>query len=102
MACATPVIGSAVGGIRSTVRDGVSGYLVPPRKAAALADGLAELAANPALREAMGQAGRELAYRHYTWARVTSQIAAVYERAIQSQPPRNRTSLDLEATGASS
>lgn len=102
MACATPVIGSAVGGIRSTVRDGVSGYLVPPRRAAVLADGLAELAANPALRETMGQAGRELAYRHYTWARVTSQIAAVYERAIQSQPPRNRTSLDLEATGASS
>lgn len=35
MACATPVIGSHVGGIRTTVEDGTTGYLVPPRDPAA-------------------------------------------------------------------
>jgi glycosyltransferase involved in cell wall biosynthesis len=40
-ACGTPVVGAAVGGIRTTVVDGETGYLVPPRDPDALADRLA-------------------------------------------------------------
>jgi D-inositol-3-phosphate glycosyltransferase len=80
MACGTPVVGSDVGGIRYTVRDGETGFLVPPRDPAALGDKLAQLQANPALRRAMGRAGIRRARSMFTWDRVTRQLVDVYER----------------------
>jgi starch synthase len=72
MACGTPVVGSAVGGINEVVVDGETGFLVdphlspePPHDPIApakfehgLADAINRLAADPELRERMGQAGR--------------------------------------------
>jgi len=81
MACARPVIGADVGGIRSTVVDGASGYLVPPRDPQAVAARLATLHANPALARSMGDEGMRRAYQHYTWRTVAQQAAAIYARA---------------------
>jgi glycosyltransferase involved in cell wall biosynthesis len=78
MACATPVVGAAVGGIKSTVLDGRTGYLVPPRDAGALAERLARLHADPALARRLGEAGCSRAHQLYTWRRVAERIAAVY------------------------
>lgn len=82
MACGTPVIGSAVGGIRTTVVDGVTGLLVPPKDPDALADRLALLASNRSLGVAMGEAGRKRANAFYTWSRVTDQLVDVYRHAM--------------------
>jgi len=82
MACGVPVIGSAVGGIRSTVVDDVTGFLVPPRNATALARRLAQLMGDPALRAAMGGAGRTRALGHFTWTRVAQQLLGVYRSAV--------------------
>jgi len=79
MACGTPVIGSAVGGIQYSVRDGVTGYLVPPHDPRALAKRLAQLHANPALVRALGRAGMRRARSMFTWERVTDQLVDVYE-----------------------
>src|ERR1700719_720279 len=49
MACGTPVIGSNVGGIKFTVRDGETGYLVPPKDPDALGERLAYLLQHPQL-----------------------------------------------------
>jgi glycosyltransferase involved in cell wall biosynthesis len=89
MACGTPVVGSRVGGIRTTVLDGVTGLLVPPQDPAALAAALAELAADPQLRRRMGLAGRNRALRHYTWQNVGNRLAGIFERAIVSNPRRS-------------
>lgn len=78
MACARPVVGSAVGGIRHTVVDGVTGYLVPPRDPFALAARFAKLRAEPMLGEAMGRAGVRRARRLFTWEGVAERLAAVY------------------------
>jgi D-inositol-3-phosphate glycosyltransferase len=78
MACGTPVIGSAVGGIQYTVRDGVTGFLVPPRDAAALAQRLIELHRRPALGRALGAAGVARVRGHFTWERVARELASVY------------------------
>ncbi len=78
MACATPVIGSAVGGIKHTVLDGVTGYLVPAEDPKALATRLMDLQENPALGAAMGRAGVRRVRSLFTWERITEQLLDVY------------------------
>lgn len=78
MACGTPVIGANVGGIRSTVLHGRTGYLVPPHAPAALAERLACLAADPAHARRLGQAGRRRAQAHFTWSGVAAMMESVY------------------------
>jgi glycosyltransferase involved in cell wall biosynthesis len=52
--------------------DGVTGFLVPPRQPAPLAAALRRLAADPALRARMGEAGRARAVDLYDEARVVA------------------------------
>lgn len=56
MPYALPVICTDAGGSPSAVRDGITGYLIPPRDAALLADRLARLQRLPLLAQAMAQA----------------------------------------------
>jgi glycosyltransferase involved in cell wall biosynthesis len=84
MACGTPVIGTAVGGIKTTVLDGQTGYLVPPKDPLALAERLAWLYHQPQIAQRLGWAGMHRAYRHFTWRKVAAQIAQVYARVCMS------------------
>ena len=72
-AMALPVVCSDADGLSENVADGLTGFVVPRRDAAALAAALARLAADPALRRRMGAAGRE---RVQTCFRPEPQIAA--------------------------
>ena len=67
-----PVVGTNVGGTREQVVEGETGLLVQPRQAAPLAEALARLAADAALRTTMGEAGRARACALYDEARVVS------------------------------
>lgn len=58
MACARPIIGTRVRGVEDMVVDGLTGYLIPPRDAEALAERLAAFHRQPAHADAMGAAGR--------------------------------------------
>jgi glycosyltransferase involved in cell wall biosynthesis len=78
MACGLPVVGSAVGGIQMTVADGHTGFLVPPRDSAALADRLALLIQNPALRKRLGRNGQRRVRRLFTWERVVRAMERLY------------------------
>ena len=80
MACGTPVIGARVGGIKSTVRHGRSGLLVPPNDPPALAESLELLYREPPLAQAFGAAGRARANRHFTWDCVVERIQSLYLR----------------------
>ena len=82
MACATPVIGADVGGIRFSVADGVTGALVPPNDPDAFAARAAELLRDPdALRE-MGRAGLRRVQAQFTWPKVARSIGAFYEQVL--------------------
>jgi glycosyltransferase involved in cell wall biosynthesis len=61
MAASRPVVATAVGELPALLRRARAGRLVPPRDAPALAAALAELLADPALAERMGQAARRAA-----------------------------------------
>ncbi len=82
MAFGLPVVATAAGGIPEAVEDGVTGRLVPPRDAPALADALAELLRDEARRRAWGAAGRRrfcervtVGHRVEETARVLSEVA---------------------------
>src|SRR6185369_11727586 len=88
-ACGTPVIGSEVGGIKSTVVHGQTGFLVPPDDPSALAERLAWLARHPKQAQRMGRAGLRRAGELYTWSSVVSRIVAVYEAMLGERVPQS-------------
>jgi glycosyltransferase involved in cell wall biosynthesis len=72
-----PVVASDIGGPREQVVDGVTGLLVPPRQVEPLAAALRRLAADPALRAALGSAGRQRAITLYDEAKVVERTLDV-------------------------
>ena len=86
MACGTPVIGAEVGGIKFTVKDSETGYLVPPNQPELLADRLLHLFENPQLRSLFGQQAMRRCQEHFTWQKVTSAVAALYEEVLSGSP----------------
>lgn len=86
MACGTPVIGSNVGGIKYTVEDGKSGYLVPPDDPDALAAKIYELLHDQALRSKMKENAIKRVNTLFTWSKVTDMIADLYERILLTNP----------------
>ncbi|MDX3894169.1 glycosyltransferase family 1 protein [Pusillimonas sp.] len=87
MACARPVVGSDTGGIRYTVRDGQTGFLVAPRDPDALASRLAMLARSPELAQRMGRAGERRARSLFTWQRVAGQLDDVFAQLAMGRAP---------------
>jgi len=87
MACGTPVIGANVGGIKFTVRDGETGYLVPPNDPDALGERLAYLYAHPKVLSVYRRQAIRRANDLFTWKRVTDAVAALYEEVLTAARP---------------
>lgn len=88
MACAVPVVASAVGVLIDTVVDGVTGELVPPREPVALAEAVRRVLADRATRDAYGLAGCQRARSRYSWNRIAADILRVYTKALTSRSER--------------
>lgn len=82
MARARPIVASAVGGIPEIVEDGVTGRLVPPEDAAALADALEWCHRKPDAALRMGRGGAALVRERYTWRHVVESFEAVYDEVL--------------------
>lgn len=85
MACARPVVGARTGGIPEVVRDGETGFLVPPADPAAMAERIRTLLYDDQLRNKLGHGGREWVLRMFTWDRVVDRIEQQYAAAL-AQP----------------
>ena len=79
MSCGTPVVVSRVGGLRTFVEHGKTGYLVPWRCPEAFARSLETLLENPSLRQAMGEAARHRA-AGMSWADMVNRMIACYNQ----------------------
>lgn len=77
MAAARPVVCYAWGALPELVVDGETGYLVPFRDVAAVAERILRLAGDADLRQEMGQAGRKKAVDRYSPEVMASSLAAV-------------------------
>jgi glycogen synthase len=96
MACETPVVASAVGGIKEVVVEGETGFLVPVEIDAArqfepvdpegfalrLADRVNRLMADGSLREKMALAGRARVEERFTWKRIAEQTRDLYRGLV--------------------
>jgi glycogen synthase len=99
MACETPVVASAVGGIKEVVVDGETGFLVPleqqtespfepvnpDRFARDLAAKINVLMDDDDLRAAFGQAGRKRAEDHFSWRAISEQTRDLYQSLVQQK-----------------
>lgn len=93
-----PLIATDVPGCREIVAHGVNGLLVPARDPQGLAQAMLALAGNPALRLAMGQAGRARVQELFEDGIVIWKTLKVYARAL----PHRRDLGTLAANGADS
>jgi alpha-maltose-1-phosphate synthase len=90
MACATPVVATAVGGIPEVVADGVTGLLVPldpdpDRFALDIAERVNRLLTDPEERRRMGEAGREHAVADFGWRGIAEQVVTLYRSVLQAR-----------------
>jgi glycosyltransferase involved in cell wall biosynthesis len=81
LAAGRPVVATRVGGIPELVDDGQTGFLVPPRDPAALAEAISVLLADDERRRAMGQAARTDAVARFSLSRFAAETVRVYEEA---------------------
>jgi D-inositol-3-phosphate glycosyltransferase len=76
-ACGTPVVASEVGGLRSLVADGETGFLVPGRSAPDYAAPVARLLADEVLATQMGVAAVARSHR-YAWSITAARLRRLY------------------------
>jgi sugar transferase (PEP-CTERM/EpsH1 system associated) len=82
MAVGLPVVATAVGGNPEVVRDGETGFLVPPGDAASLAGAMNRLLGQPALGQAMGRQGRARVEQEFDVGRMVRRYEALYRDCV--------------------
>lgn len=82
MACGTPVIGSNVGGIKYSVEDGKTGFLVPPESAAILAERIGTILSDTHMRQLMRIESIKRVNTMFTWQKVAMLIRDQYKRMM--------------------
>ena len=80
--CGCPVVASGVSGLRSVVRDEVSGYLIDEHDAAAYAERIGRVLADRELAEQMGRRGRLLAQR-FSWTRTADRLEVLFDGLVE-------------------
>jgi glycosyltransferase involved in cell wall biosynthesis len=81
LACGTPVVASAVGGIPEQIREGVNGALVAPGDPRALADAIAKALSVPWSRDRIRESSREL------WLdRSAGRVVEIYDELLRGSP----------------
>lgn len=81
MACEKPIVATAAGGMPEVIIDGRTGWLVPPRDPAALADAIVRLLSDPAARREMAAAGLARVRAKFSLERMVEETLDVYRRA---------------------
>jgi D-inositol-3-phosphate glycosyltransferase len=94
-ACGCPVVASGVSGLRSVVRDEVSGYLIDEHDPAAYAERIGRLLENSELAQQMGRRGRLLAQR-FSWTRTADRLEELFEQVAGRDQALVQASARLE------
>jgi glycosyltransferase involved in cell wall biosynthesis len=90
LAAGRPVVATRVGGVPDVIRDGEDGFLVEAGATDDLAERLARLARDPALRERMGKQGRERVLPRYAVDRLVDDVDRLYRSLLSGAGARTR------------
>jgi glycosyltransferase involved in cell wall biosynthesis len=86
MAAGAAVVATRVGGTPEILDDGVTGLLVPPCDAPALADAIGRLLGNAALARRLGDAARARAIRQFSMQHMVIQTESLYRALLRGEP----------------
>ena len=82
MSMKKPVIGARTGGIAESLSDGRTGLLVPPRDYEAIAVAVKTLHDDPDLAAELGENGRSMAVKRFSWERVAEETLNAYTDSL--------------------
>lgn len=82
MACARPVVATAVGEIPQLITEGVTGLTVPPGDPKSLAEGIVSLLEKPIRAREMGRAARKTIEEGFSFSSTVAQYQALYESLL--------------------
>ncbi len=82
-AAGLPVVATLSGGIAEGVREGETGFLVPPADPESMANRICRLFGDSPLRESMGRSGRAFVSSNYDLPVLTARLVAIYERLME-------------------
>jgi glycosyltransferase involved in cell wall biosynthesis len=87
MALSRPVVASNVGGIPEMITDGVTGLLVPPHDADALAAGIIRLLLDHPFADMLGRAGHDMVHDRFCIQLMVDAVEAIYDEGARSIRP---------------
>jgi D-inositol-3-phosphate glycosyltransferase len=82
MACGTPVVASAVGGLRFTVLPEETGLLVPPQDVAGLATAIERILSDEIWSQKIRKRATERVQQNFSWAAAAGQLSDLYRRLL--------------------
>lgn len=88
-----PVVATTVGGLPETVENGRTGYLVPPRDSAQLAEAVTKLLLDQPLRRCMGEDSKRKIEAECSPAVVAEKTIEIYRRAVEGTAKDRKTVL---------
>ena len=88
MACGVPVVATTGGALPEVIgEDGVTGFLVPPGDAGALAAKMAAVLDDPEARQRVGAAGRQRVVDQWSWRMTATRTVEQYRALLDPAPP---------------
>jgi glycosyltransferase involved in cell wall biosynthesis len=87
MACGCPVVVTPEVGLAAAIGDAGAGIVVNG-ESKELGAAISALISDPLRRTRMGEVGKKLAARDYSWARIAEQTEQLYERCLEKQAKR--------------
>jgi glycosyltransferase involved in cell wall biosynthesis len=89
MASTLPVVATDVGAVAEVVEEGVTGFVIAPGDDEAIASAVGRLAADPELRQRLGENGRRRVLERYDTESLADQHARAYDLAIEHRAARS-------------
>ncbi len=83
MACATPIVASAVGGLQYSILHEKTGLLAPAKDEVAFAAACDRILSNPHWRDKLGQASRQRVLEEFSWEGVAHHLTQIYDGLLQ-------------------